>query len=139
MRILRAIAAILVGVVAAIAVGSIAKAIGVAQNPMPAELQTAEHLDREALRAWIETLSLQAKLLILTGAAAGALVGGLVGQLIFRSNFPQVALSIGAILAGLELMNYFLAVPAPLWLVVASVIASLCLAVLGGRLVRARS
>ena len=139
MRILRAIAAILVGVVAAIAVGSIAKAIGVAQNPMPAELQTAAHLDREALRAWIETLSLQAKLLILTGAAAGALVGGLVGQLIFRSNFPQVALSIGAILAGLELMNYFLAVPAPLWLVVASVIASLCLAVLGGRLVRARS
>jgi hypothetical protein len=112
--ILRRLAAVLLGIVIAVAIVQFAE-VGVhAMNPPP---PGTEMRDLAQVKAYVAALPLSALLLVLGGWLVGTLLGTWTAARVGRSAIP--AFVVGAILLCAGIANAFI-IPQPMWFSIAS-------------------
>lgn len=138
MRVLRSVAAVVVGFVAASIVMMIVETInGRVLHPQLAK--AAEGMtDREAVRALLATVPVSAFLVVVAGWVLGSVAGGwLAARLAGRSGITH-GLALGALLTLAGVANNLM-VPPPLWFWFASLVVLLPSAYAGARLAQGRA
>ena len=129
---LRSILAVLAGVlVMAITVAAV-QLIGHSVFPPPPGIDASDH---EAMVALISTMPAMALAFVLLAYAAGGFLGAYTAATISRAHRRGAALAVGVVLLALIAMN-FMAIPHPLWMVVAGVLIPIPAALLAWRLAR---
>jgi hypothetical protein len=91
--------------------------------------------NREALRAWMETLPASVYLVVLAGYVIGALDGSIVATIISGRSALRPAITVGVVLTLASLANVLM-IPQPAWFVGASLCIPLPVAYLGYRIAR---
>ncbi|HUF47127.1 MAG TPA: hypothetical protein VMM93_04865, partial [Vicinamibacterales bacterium] len=127
---IRSLAAVVAGLVAAFAVMTVVEAVGHTIYPPPPDL---DPLTPEGMAAIVAHLPTGALLFVLAAYVCGGLAGGAVAGRVARGRPVEPAL-VGTVLTLGALVNV-ITIPHPLWMSAASVAVQLPAAWLGGRLV----
>lgn len=127
---LKSIAGLAAGIVAAVATILLVQLLGHAVYPAG----EVDFRDREAVAAMIEALPFGAMLFVVLAWFAGALVGGALAAWIGGRRW--MAWLVGAIVALMGIVNVF-TYPHPVWMQIAAVAAPALGAILAGHFVRA--
>jgi hypothetical protein len=114
---LRSIGAVLAGAVAALAAIMAIEMLGHLAYPLPSDLDLH---DPERAGAYLRSVPLGAKLVVVAGWILGGLVGGLVAKTIARRLWPLW--TVAGLLALAGIVNVLM-IPHPLWMQVAAVVA----------------
>lgn len=131
---IRTIAAVLLGLLVALATMLLVEYLGMSLFPLPPGLRLDNEHDLARL---VESATLGKKLWVLMGWSLAAFVGGLVAAKISRRHRVGAALSVGALIVAGVALNAAL-LPHPAWMTVAGVLLPLPLAWLAARLARPR-
>jgi len=125
----RAIGAIVAGVISAFVVITLAELVMSRIYPMPAG---ATRGNATAMREWISQLPAGAFLLVLCGWALGALAGGFVSAKIERPTSVRRAAIIGGALLAASVLN-MMRIPHPIWMWIGAIVLIVPAAILGAR------
>jgi hypothetical protein len=128
---LRGFLSLVVGVFAAMITITFVEAAGAKIWPPPEGFDFSK-ADLAEVKAFIDTMSLAAKSLIVAGWLAGCFVGGLVATLVAR-HATRLALVPGVLIAAATIANAMM-LPHPRWMPAVGVLLALPMAWLGGRL-----
>ena len=131
---IRTIAAVLLGLVVALATMLLVEYLGMSLFPLPPGIDLDSEQDLARL---VESATLGKKLWVLMGWSLAAFVGGLVAAKIGRGHHVGPALAVGGLIVAGVVLNAAL-LPHPAWMTVAGVLLPLPLAWLAARLVRPR-
>lgn len=135
--ILRSIAAVVAGFIAASIVMTIVEAIN-GRVLYPELGKAAEGMtDREAIRALLATAPVGAFLVVIVGWILGGLAGGWVAARLAPKSVLGHALALGALLTLAGIANNLM-VPPPLWFWIASLVVLLPATYLGARFAQSR-
>jgi len=126
---LRAVGAIVVGVITAFVVITLAELFVSRIYPMPAGVTAG---NSAAMREWISHLPAGAFLLVLCGWVLGALAAGFVSAKIERPASARRAAIIGGALLAASVLN-MLRIPHPIWMWVGAIALIVPAALLGAR------
>lgn len=126
----RKILAVVAGVILAGLVVYVVEAIGHRVYPPPEGLNMK---DMDAMKAYVATLSTGALLFVLAAYILGSFSGGWLAAKIARASQIPLALTVGGVQLLFGIMNLVM-IPHPTWFAIASVLAFLPAAYLGGKL-----
>ncbi len=132
---LRTVAAVLAGLVAAIAVITLVEAVGHSIFPPPPGI---DPMDPAGMAVIVAQMSPAALMFVLFALVCGGLAGGAVTARVANQHQLTEALIVGALLTVASLLNIF-SVAHPLWMGVLSVALPLPSAWLGARFVTRRA
>jgi hypothetical protein len=108
----RSIAAVVIGVIAAFIVVTLAEMLTSRLYPMP---MGANPEDPSAMITWIQQLPATALAVVLVGWALGAFVGGFISAKFDRAAWGRQAVIIGILLLGAGVWN-MTQIPHPIWM-----------------------
>lgn len=131
---IRAVAAVLAGLVAAFAVITLVEAVGHTLFPPPAGL---DPMTPEGMSAIVAQMSPAALLFVLLAYLCGAMAGGAVAARVVRGDRLVEAMIVGTVLTVGAALNV-MTIPHPMWMSAGSVAIQLPSAWLGARLVMRR-
>jgi len=131
---LRTVAAVLAGLVAAIAVITLVEAVGHSIYPPPPGI---DPMAPDGMAAIVAQMPPAALVFVLFALVCGGLAGGAVSARIASARGLTEALVVGALLTIASLLNVF-SVPHPIWMGALSVAIPLPAAWLGARLITRR-
>jgi hypothetical protein len=126
----RKILAVVAGVILAGLVVYGVQAIGHRVYPPPEGLNMK---DMEAMKAYVATLPVGALLFVLVAYILGSFAGGWLAAKIARASQIPLALTVGGVQLLFGIMN-LVVIPHPTWFAIATVLAFLPAAYLGGKL-----
>jgi hypothetical protein len=109
---LRSIAAVVIGVIAALVIITLAQMLTVRLYPMTAGVNPQ---DQSAMIAWIQQLPAAALVIVLCGWALGAFVGGFISGKFDRAAWARQAVVIGILLLAAGVWN-MTQIPYPIWM-----------------------
>lgn len=128
----RKIAAVLAGIVVALALVFIIEMVGHQVYPPPAGLDFTKP---EVVASYMQTLPAGAFVFVLTGFAVATLVGGWVCATIARGRPMLFAGVIGVLMLAATVAN-LLMIPHPLWFSISAITLIILSTILAGRLAR---
>ena len=131
---IRSVAAVLAGFVAALAVIIVAEAVGHTLFPPPPDL---DPMTPEGMSAIVAQMSPAALLMVLLAYLCGGVAGGMVAARVAGEGRIVEAMVVGTVLAVGAMFNV-VAIPHPIWMSAASVAVQLPSAWLGARVVARR-
>jgi hypothetical protein len=126
----RKILAVVAGVILAGIVVYLVEAVGHRVYPPPENLDTK---NLEAMKAYVATLPAGAFLFVLVAYILGSFSGGWLAAKIARASQIPLALTVGGVQLLFGILN-LVAIPHPTWFAIASILAFLPAAYLGGKL-----
>lgn len=132
---LRTVAAVLAGLVAAIAVMMLVETVGHTIFPPPPGI---DPMDPAGMAVIVAQMSPAALMFVLLALVCGGFAGGAVAARVTNRNQLTEALIVGALLTVASLLNVF-SVPHPIWMGALSVALPLPSAWLGARFVTRRA
>ena len=129
----------ILSVLAGLAVGAAVIFLTEMINSM--NIKMPEGLDmnnRDAIRAWMETLPMSAYLVVLGGYVLGSLIGALLATLISGRKSAKPAIITGILLTLANILNLMM-LPQPLWFAIVSCLVYLPFAYAGFLLARKKN
>ncbi|MEM6879388.1 MAG: hypothetical protein AAF544_12555 [Bacteroidota bacterium] len=128
----RNILSVIIGLVAAVAIFTLAETINSSLHPAPADLNIE---DPAAVKAFYQSQPLSLWLLVLSGWVLGSLACGFLIKLVSKSDRKQLPIIAGGLLTLSAVANFFL-IPHPTWFVVTGLLVFIPSTLLGHTLYR---